>query len=254
MGRVWFSSHSIEMKFSLDNWSILLQDGVTLFGSDNDLISIEGISTVGLLVVVFRLILGMVFCHPGFVRLALKSGGVFHIQLSSLLVRTLCVSLSPTKEWVLALLLLALLPLALPLWVCLLRQPSGVSFTRVFFHARVFCAWWLASNSSGSRASREWVLACIQGASDSLRHPSPGGETETSAFDITVRVLLRSTPLSHCMVSSPATGRGLSVSALKGYISALWPCGVVVACLLHTQEVPGSIPGRGSYLRQVSLH
>ena len=28
--------------------------------------------------------------------------------------------------------------------------------------------------------------------------------------------------------------------------------GVVVACLLHTQEVPGSIPGRGSYLRQVS--
>ena len=30
--------------------------------------------------------------------------------------------------------------------------------------------------------------------------------------------------------------------------------GVVVACLLHTQEVPGSIPGRGSYLRQVSLH
>ena len=33
-----------------------------------------------------------------------------------------------------------------------------------------------------------------------------------------------------------------------------WPCGVVVACLPHTQEVPSSIPGRGSYLRQVSLH
>ena len=31
-------------------------------------------------------------------------------------------------------------------------------------------------------------------------------------------------------------------------------CGVVVACLLHTQEVPGSIPGQGSYLRQVSLY
>ena len=77
MGRVWFSSHSIETKFSLDNWSVFLQDGVTLFGSDsNDLISIEGISTVGLLGVVFRLVLGMVFCHPGFVRLALKSGGV----------------------------------------------------------------------------------------------------------------------------------------------------------------------------------
>ena len=62
MGRVWFSSHSIETKFSLDNWSVFLQDGVTLFGSDSDdLISIEGISTVGLLGVVFRLVLGMVF-------------------------------------------------------------------------------------------------------------------------------------------------------------------------------------------------
>ena len=78
MGRVWFSSHSIKTKFSLDNWSVFLQDGVTLFGSDsNDLISIEGISTVGLLGVVFRLVLGVVFCHPGFVRLALKSGGSF---------------------------------------------------------------------------------------------------------------------------------------------------------------------------------
>ena len=134
MGRVWFSSHSIETKFSLDNWSVFLQDGVTLFGSDsNDLISIEGISTVGLLGVVFRLVLGMVFCHPGFVRLALKSGGVFHIQLSSLPVQTLCVSLSLTKEWVLTLLLLALLPFALPSWVGLLRQSSGVSFTGAFF-------------------------------------------------------------------------------------------------------------------------
>ena len=33
-----------------------------------------------------------------------------------------------------------------------------------------------------------------------------------------------------------------------------WPCGVVVARLPHTQEDPGSTPGRGSYLRQVSLH
>ena len=48
MGRVWFSSHSIESKSSLDTWSVFLQDGVTLFGSDStDLISIEGITTVG---------------------------------------------------------------------------------------------------------------------------------------------------------------------------------------------------------------
>ena len=137
MGRVWFSSHSIETKFSLDNWSVFLQDGVTLFGSDsNELISIEVITSVGLLGVFFWAVLGM-FCHPVVVWLALKSGGSFHIQLSSLLGRTLCVSLSPTKEWVLALLLLALLPLALPSWGGLLRQSSGVSFTRAFSCAGV---------------------------------------------------------------------------------------------------------------------
>ena len=38
----------------LDNWSVFLQDGVTLFGSDyDDLISIEGITSVGLLEVPF---------------------------------------------------------------------------------------------------------------------------------------------------------------------------------------------------------
>ena len=48
------SSHSIETKFSLDIWSVFLQDGVTLFGSDSgDLISIEGITSVGLLEVLY---------------------------------------------------------------------------------------------------------------------------------------------------------------------------------------------------------
>ena len=79
MGRVWFSSHSIETKSSLDSWSVFLQDGVTLFGSDStDLISIEGITTVGLLGTFFRSVLEVIFCHPGVVRPALKSGGVPH--------------------------------------------------------------------------------------------------------------------------------------------------------------------------------
>ena len=64
MGQAWFSSHSIETKSSLDSWSVFLQDGVTLFGSDsNDLISIEGITTVGLLEAFFRPVLGVSFCH-----------------------------------------------------------------------------------------------------------------------------------------------------------------------------------------------
>ena len=83
MGRVWFSSHSIETKSSLDSWSVFLQDGVTFFGSDSsNLISIEGITTVGLLGACFRPVLGVSVCHPG-----------FGIQLSSLLVMTLCIPL-----------------------------------------------------------------------------------------------------------------------------------------------------------------
>ena len=93
MGRVWFFSHSIATKSSLVIWSVFLQDGVTLFGpGSNDLISSKGIPTVGLLGVLFQPVLGVRFCLPLVGRSALKRGG-FHIQLSSLLARTLCVSL-----------------------------------------------------------------------------------------------------------------------------------------------------------------
>ena len=84
---------------------------------------------------IFRAVLGVSFRYPLVDRFALKSGRV-PIQLSSLLARTLFVPLSPTKEWVLALLLLvALLPLALPWWIGLLRRPCGDSF-----HLGVSCA------------------------------------------------------------------------------------------------------------------
>ena len=46
---MWIFSHSIVTKSSLDIWSVFLQDGVTLVGSgSDDLISSEGITTVGL--------------------------------------------------------------------------------------------------------------------------------------------------------------------------------------------------------------
>ena len=64
------------------------------------------------------------------------------------------------------------------------------------------------------------MLAYVQGASDSLPHPSPGSEVEASIFGIAVRALLQATSLPHCMVSS-APGQGLSVSAFKGCNSAL---------------------------------
>ena len=78
MGRVWFSSHSIETKSSLDSWSVFLQDGVTLSSDSSNLISIERITTFGLLGACFWLVLGVSVCHPGFDRSALKSGGVPH--------------------------------------------------------------------------------------------------------------------------------------------------------------------------------
>ena len=49
-----FFSHSIVTKSALDSWSVFLQDGVTRVGSGStDLISNEGITTVGLLGAVF---------------------------------------------------------------------------------------------------------------------------------------------------------------------------------------------------------
>ena len=155
MGRVWFSSHSIKMKSSLDSWSVFLQGGVTLFGSDStDLISIEGITTVGLLGAFFRPVLEVRFCHPGVGRSALKSGGVSTFSCLHFWCG-LCVYPSRQRRsgsW----------PFFF-FWPCCL-SPSArgsvcfgglavILFTRVF-HARVLRTWWLASDSSGSRPSQ----------------------------------------------------------------------------------------------------
>ena len=79
------------------------------------------------------------------------------------------------KEWVLALLLPALLPLALPWgWVCF----GGLAGAT--FHLGVSMRWFsphggLASGSSGSLPTRFERLVSLQGASDSMTHFFPGG-------------------------------------------------------------------------------
>ena len=104
MGSPWgssvFFSHSIVTKSALDIWSVFLQDGVSPVGSGSiDLISNEGITTVGFLGAFFPAVLVVSLCHPLVGRSALKRGG-FHILLSSLLTRTWCVSLSPSPgDW-----------------------------------------------------------------------------------------------------------------------------------------------------------
>ena len=130
------SSHSIETKSSLDSWSVFLQDGVTLFGSDsNDLISSEGITTVGLLEAFFRPVLGVCFYHPWVGRSALKSGRVPHSVVFASGEASVCIPLanegvglgpsSPSG------------PVASrPPWrIGLLRRPHGDSF-----HQGVSCA------------------------------------------------------------------------------------------------------------------
>ena len=73
------SSHSIETKFSLDSWSVFLQDGSTLFGSgSHNLISSERIPRVGLMGAFFPGRPWVESRHPLVDRYALKSGSVPH--------------------------------------------------------------------------------------------------------------------------------------------------------------------------------
>ena len=172
-GRVWFSSHSIEMKSSLDCWSGFLQDGVTLFGSDsNDLISSEGITAVGLLGAFSGPSSGVSFCHPLVGRSALKSGRVPHSVVFASGEDSVCIPIANegvglghssssgpvasrqrrSGSW----------PFFFFWPCCLSPSPSGsvcfgglavIIFTWAF-HALVFHACWLASCTSGSRTSR----------------------------------------------------------------------------------------------------
>ena len=106
----------------------------------------------------------------------------------------------------------------------------------------------------------------MQGSSDSLLHPSHRCEALTSVFGIAVWVLLRTTSLPHCMVSSPAPAKDcpslplrvatlplrLSCSEVQGppvllsyYLTTLISCGLGVlssllpflGCLSGSSEI-----------------
>ena len=89
------SSHSIETKFSLDSWSVFLQDGVTLFGSGSrNLISSEGIPTVGLIGAFFPGRPRDESHHPLVDRYALKSGSVPYSGVFAYCVDSVCTPLA----------------------------------------------------------------------------------------------------------------------------------------------------------------
>ena len=184
------------MKFSLDSWSVFLQDGVTLFGSgSHNLISSGGIPRVRLLGAYF----------PGRPRDELSSFGLL-----------VCAEVGedPTFRCLRFWQGLCLYPprhqrsgsrTFFFYWPCGLSPfPGGsVCFGGLTvipfpwaFHALALHAWWLASSTCGSRTSRNGLLAYCQGASESLPHPSPGREVDSSVFGIAVWTLLQATPLT----------------------------------------------------------
>ena len=94
-GRVWFFSHSIGAKSSLDFWSVFLQDGVTLFGSEsNVLISSEGITTVGLFEAFLRPVLGVGFLSSFGRPVGSEAGRVPHSVVFASGEDSLCIPLA----------------------------------------------------------------------------------------------------------------------------------------------------------------
>ena len=202
-------SHSIVTKSALDIWSVFLQDGVTPVGSgSDDLISNEGITTVGLLGAFFPARPRGVFVSSFGRPVCSEARWVPHSVVFASGEDSVCIPL--TNEGV-GLGPVALLPLALP-WGLVCFGGLAVILFAWAFHALVFHAWGLASGSSGSRTSRYGLLVYVQGASDSLPHSSPGREVGASVFGVAVRTLLQATSLPLGMDVSPAPGRRLSVS------------------------------------------
>ena len=199
-------SHSIITKSALDIWLVFLQDGVTPVGSgSDDLISNEGITTVGLWGAFFPARPRCVFVSSFGRTVCSEARWVPHSVVFASGEDSVCIPL--TNEGV------GLGPVASrpPLGIGLLRRPRVILFAWVC-HALVFYAWGLASGSSGSRTSRYGLLVNVQGASDSLPHSSPGREVGAFVFGVAVRTLLQATSLPLGMDVSPAPGRWLSVS------------------------------------------
>ena len=170
-----------------------------------DLISNEGIATVGLLGAVSGHASGcpcVILCSAG---LLCSGVGPCSIVFASGL-DSVCgpltneeVGLGPSSSG----------PVASrpPLGLGLLRRPGRCCVSPGHFHALVFHAWGLASGFSGRLTSQFERLVSLQGASDSMAHFSPEGVVVFSGSGIAVRVLLLATSLTLTIVIPLALGR-----------------------------------------------
>ena len=137
---------------------------------------------------------------------------------------TLVAPLWPEKEWFADLLLLLTQPpLVLPCWDRLLRQPHCNLFHQGA-HALNLHAWRLSSDTTESRAFREGLLESCQGSSE-----NPSSRLYQSRWKIfcgwcrgrSVAPVNASVPVVVDFLIHLRQDKGLSVSAVKGYCSAL---------------------------------
>ena len=171
------------------------------------------------------------FRHPwddldlyAFPPFALVGRVIARVQQSSRVAMTLVAPLWPEKEWFADLLLLLTQPpLVLPCWDRLLRQPHCNLFHQGA-HALNLHAWRLSSVTTESRAFREGLLESCQGSSENLPLASTSRDGRSSVVGVVGRSVApvnASVPVVVDFLIHLRQDKGLSVSAVKGYCSAL---------------------------------
>ena len=151
---------------------------------------------------------------------------IARVRESSRVAMTLVAPLWPEKEWFADLpLLLTQPPVTLPWWDSLLRQPH-CNFFHQGVHALNLHAWQLSSVTSESRAFREGLLESCQGASGSLPLSSRLYQSRWQIFcgwcrGRGVAPVKATVPVVVDFLIYLRQDKGLSVSAVKGYSSAL---------------------------------
>ena len=155
---------------------------------------------------------------------ALVGRVIARVQQSSRVAMTLVAPLWPEKEWFADLLLLLIQPpLALPCWDKLLRQPHCSLFHQGV-HALNLHAWRLSSDTTESRAFREELLESCQGSSENppLDCTSRDGRSFCGwCRGRGVAPVNATVPVVVDFFIHLRQDKGLSVSAVKGYCSAL---------------------------------
>ena len=171
------------------------------------------------------------FRHPwddldlyAFPPFALVGRVIARVQQSSRVAMTLVAPLWPEKEWFADLLLLLTQPpLVLPCWDRLLRQPHCNLFHQGA-HALNLHAWRLSSVTTESRTFREGLLESCQGSSENLPLASTSRDGRSSVVGVVEGALPpvnASVPVVVDFLIHLRQDKGLSVSAVKGYCSAL---------------------------------